>query len=123
MERPIMQIKFLTLYHNFGNTERNLAAAQDDLLYSWRRAIQLNNIKFISEAKVSFKDYSFLEYPDQDKAKKMISDTYGHQNKKQKSIEYYWCGKAYTDLDALYTVLAKQKRFMELTIEVDDKNN
>ena len=34
----------------------------------------INNIKFIFEAKVFFKDYSFLEYPDQDKAKKMIKE-------------------------------------------------
>ena len=36
--------------------------------------------------------------------------------------EYYWCGTQYPDLDTLYEALSKQKRFMELTITVNDED-
>ena len=118
-----MQIKFLTLYHAFENVEQNLASAQDSLLYMWQRSLQLKNIKFIPEAKVEFRDYSFFEYPDQEKAKKEVSQAYGSSNSKRrnsKAMEYWWCGTLYTDLDILYNELAEQKRFMELVITIND---
>ena len=47
-----MHIKFLTLYHNFDDPEHSKHYAQDSLLYMWRRAIQLQQVKTISVAKV-----------------------------------------------------------------------
>ena len=119
-----MQIKFLTLYHDFDDREHSLHCAQDSLLYMWQRSIQLEQIKFISSAKVEFKEYSFLDYPDQEKAKREISNAYGHKCKKKDGggIEYYWCGTKYPDLDTLYAALAEQKKFMELTITVEDED-
>ena len=119
-----MQIKFLDLYHNFEDTGRSKADAQDSLLYMWRRSIQLKQTKFISSAKIEFKDYSFFDYPDQEKAKREISNAYGHKlNKKDGGgMEYYWCGEKYPNLDTLYKALAEQKRFMELIITVDDED-
>lgn len=35
-------------------------------------------------------------------------------------FEYWWCGTRYPDLDTIYNALAKQKRFMELTITTED---
>lgn len=115
-----MQIKFLTLYHNFANKERNLAQAQDALLSDWQCAIQIKQIKFIPEAKVYFKDYAFLEYPDKEKAKNYIQENYGHKNKKTRAIEYWWGGEQYPDFNTLFKALAEQKRFMELIIEVEE---
>lgn len=117
-----MQIKFLNLYHDFEGTESSKARAQDSLLYMWQRSIQLGNIKFIPKAKVEFKDYSFFEYPDQEKAKREISNAYGKRRKKNNTdiIEYWWAGEQYPDLDTLYEALAEQKRFMELIITVED---
>ena len=117
-----MQIKFLDLYHDFDDAEYSKANAQDSLLYMWQRSLQLKNIKFIPMAKVEFKDYSFFEYPDQEKAKREIQNAYGHKRKKKDGggWEYYWSGNQYPDLDTLYNALAEQKRLMELTITVED---
>jgi hypothetical protein len=117
-----MQIKFLDLYHNFGDTEYSKVQAQDSLLYMWQRSLQLRNIKFISSARVEFKDYSFFDYPDQEKAKREIQNAYGHKRKKKDGggFEYYWCGTQYPDLETIYAALAEQKRFMELTITTED---
>ena len=116
-----MQIKFLTLYHNFSE-EKDLAEAQRDLLSMWQNAIFNRHIKFIPEAKVEFNDYSFFEYPDQEKAKAEISRAYGSKSKRFKTsdIQYWWAGEQYPNLDTLYNALAEQKRFMELTITVED---
>lgn len=118
-----MQIKFLTLYHNFENPESSIYQAQDSLLYMWQRSLQLKQIKFIPVAKVEFKDYSFFDYPDQERAKREINNVYGHKRKKKDGggIEYYWAGTQYPDLETIYAALAKQKRFMELTVTVEDE--
>ena len=117
-----MQIKFLTLYHNFSDQEKNLADAQRDLLSMWQRAIFDCNVPFIPNAKVEFKDYSFFDYPDQEKAKAEIKRAYGSESKRFKNsdIQYWWAGMQYLDLDTLYNALAEQKRFMELVITMED---
>lgn len=115
-----MQIKFLTLYHNFSDQEKNLADAQRSLLGFWESAVYKNQVPFIPNAKVTFKDYSFFEYPDQEKAKKEISQAYGKKIKYRGGTQYWWAGEQYNDLDTLYNALAEQKRFMELTIEVTE---
>ena len=119
-----MQIKFLTLYHDFNDLELSLHYAQDSLLYMWQRSAQLKQVKFISSAKVEFKEYSFFDYPDQEKAKLEISNAYGHKRKKKDGggIVYRWAGDEYLDLDSIYEALAEQKKFMELTITVDDED-
>jgi glutathione S-transferase len=117
-----MQIKFLTLYHNFSNKEKNLADAQRDLLSMWHTAIFNSHVQFIPEAKVEFKDYSFFEYPDQEKAKAEIHRAYGSKSKRFKNseVQYWWAGEQYPSLDTLYNALAEQKRFMELVITVEN---
>lgn len=119
-----MQIKFLTLYHDFEDPEYGKHEAQDTLLYMWKRSLQLGNIKFISAAKVEFKEYAFFDYPDQEKAKKEIHNAYGQECKKKDGggYEYWWCGEQYPDLDSIYKALAEQKRFMELVITVKDED-
>jgi hypothetical protein len=120
-----MQITFLTLYHDFNDHERSLQDAQDSLLYMWQRSIQLKNVKFIRAAKVEFKDYNFFEYPDQVRARREIQNSYGHKLKKKDGggYEYYWCGTQYPDLETIYKALSEQKRFMELTITVEDDDD
>ena len=115
-----MQFKFLTLYHNFSNEEKNLVEAQRSLLSVWQNAVFEGKIKFTPKATVEFKAYSFFEYPDSNKAIKEIKASYGHKNKQTKEIEYWWGGKQYPSFDALYSALAEQKRFMELTITTED---
>lgn len=117
-----MQIKFLTIYHDFEDSELEKHYAQDNLLHMWQRSLQLKQVKIIPAATVEFRDYSFFDYPDQEKARKEIHNAYGHKCKKKDGggIEYWWCGTRYSDLDTIYNVLAKQKRFMELTITTED---
>jgi rhamnogalacturonyl hydrolase YesR len=115
-----MQIKFLTLYHNFKDEEYNKSQAQYELLNMWQRSLTQRNIKFIKKAAVMFQAYSFIEYPDQEKLINEIKAVYGHKDKKTKAIEYWWGGERYPDFDTLFTALAEQKRLMELTIEVKE---
>ena len=117
-----MQIKFLNLYHDFDDTGYSKTNAQESLLYMWQRSIQLKQVKFIPSAKVEFRDYSFFDYPNQEKAKREIQNAYGNKRKKKdgSDIEYRWCGTRYPDLDTLYKALAEEKRFMELTITTED---
>ena len=125
-----MQYKFLTLYHDFDNKEKNLLDAQRDLLFDWWKSTsehlckkdKLSPVPFIPEAKVEFKDYSFFDYYDLEKTKKYVQDHYGHKRKKKDGggFEYYWCGTQYPDLETIYTALAEQKRFMELIITTED---
>lgn len=125
-----MQYKFLTLYHDFDNKEKNLLDAQRDLLFDWWKRTaehlckkeKLSQVPFIPVAKVEFKDYSFFDYYDTGKAKQYVQDSYGHKRKKKDGggFEYWWCGTQYPDLDTIYNALAEQKRFMELTITVED---
>lgn len=119
-----MQIKFLTLYHDFDNVEYSKCEAQDSLLYMWMRSLQLKQVKFIPSAKVEFKEYSFFDYPDQEKAKREIQNAYGNKRKKKDGggIDYYWAGTHYPDLESFYRALAEQKKFMELIITVDDED-
>ena len=119
-----MQIKFLTLYHDFDNVEYSKCEAQDSLLFMWMRSLQLKQVKFIPSAKVEFKEYSFFDYPDQEKARREISDAYGHKLKKKDGggVVYRWAGTEYSDLDSIYKALAEQKKFMELIITVDDED-
>ena len=120
-----MQITFLTLYHDFDDREHSLHYAQDSLLYMWQRSLQLKNIKVIRAAKVEFKDYNFFEYPDQERAKREIHNSYGHKLKKKDGggFVYRWCGVQYPDLETIYKALSEQKRFMELTITVEDDDD
>ena len=118
-----MQIKFLTLYHNFSDKESNFMSAQDSLLTMWRNAVYSQSVPFIPAAKVEFTDYSFFEYPDQEKAKAEIHRAYGKTSKRIKNygeVQYWWAGEQYPTLGALYNALAEQKRFMELVITVED---
>lgn len=117
-----MQIKFLNLYHDFDDTEYSKTNAQESLLCMWQRSIQLKQVKFIPSAKVEFRDYSFFDYPNQEKAKREIQNAYGNKRKKKDGgdIEYWWCGTQYPDLDTIYEALSKQKRLMELTITTED---
>jgi len=116
----IVQIKFLTLYHNFKDEEYSKSQAQYELLYMWQRSITQQNIKFIKKATVLFQAYSFTDYPDQKRLINEIKAVYSHKDIKTKAIEYWWVGERYPNFDALYKALAEQKRLMELTIEVKE---
>ena len=114
-----MKISFLTIYHDLPDMEESKSNAQYSLLGMWQKSLLLQNIGFIASAKVEFKDYSFFDYPNQERAKKEIDMAYRYQAKKNSPIEYWWAGEQYPDLDTLYGALAEQKRFMELTITLE----
>ena len=85
----------------------------------------MGNIKEFTVKEISdeFKEYSFFDYPDQEKAKREIHQAYGHKDKASNYKQVWrWCGKTYTDFEIFYNKLAEQKRFMELTITVEDED-
>lgn len=113
-----MQIKFLNIY-DYYDTE--VLQVQYELLDFWRLAITRDQINFIREAKVEFKDYTFAEYPDQDKLiqelrKNVVSGYDSHTG------SYFWVinKKQYSNFEELYNELAKTHRLMELIIAIDD---
>lgn len=119
-----MQIKFLTLYHDFDNESTSKRYAQDSLIYMWQRSVQLQQVKFIASAKVDFKDYYIFDYPDQAKARKEVWNAYGHKDKQSKGKQVWrWDGDEYTDFENFYNKIAEQKRLMELTITVNDEDS
>ena len=115
-----MQIKFLTIY---GSPNRGTTAmdAQHDLLGFWQRSLLNYQVLPIKRANVEFKEYSFLEYPDQEKLsseiKRSIHSGYNHLHGKP-----YWqhAGKRYDIFEELYNDLAECHRLMELTITVEE---
>jgi hypothetical protein len=113
-----MQIKFLTLYHDFDDESTGKRYAQDSLIYMWQRSVQLQQVKFIASAQVDFKDYSILDYPDQAKVRKEIWNAYGHKDRQV----WHWAGDEYTNFEDFYSKVAEQKRLMELTITVKDED-
>ena len=114
-----MQIKFLTIYHDLADTEDAKSNAQYSLLSMWQKSLLLQNIGFIESARVEFKNYSLLDYPNQERAKQEVDTAFKYQAKKNGPIEYWWGGEQYDDLEDLYKALAEEKRLMELTITLE----
>jgi hypothetical protein len=105
-----MQIKFLNIYHY----QDEPCQIQYELLGFWQNAIVHDQINFIHNAKIEFNDYSFVDYPDQEKLNKEINNkTSYHLNGKQ-----FWqaLGKRYEIFENMYNDLAASYRLMELTI-------
>ena len=115
-----MQIKFLTIYGSpiHGATE---ADAQYELLGFWQRSVGYEQVKPIKKAVVEFNDYSFEEYPDQEKLckeiKNSISSYYKPLHNKQ---NWTWAGCFYYDFEELYNDLAKDHQLMALTITAEE---
>ena len=115
-----MQIKFLNIYNrNYDE----LLRVQWELLEFWKRSIEEDQVDFIRSAQIEFKDYSMLEYPDQIRAKREVSNACVHKINKAGTISIYWewSGKRYFDLNKLYDDLAVTHRLMELIITVEEE--
>lgn len=114
-----MVISFLNIY-NYNYDER--LQVQWELLDFWRRSIEEDQVDFIHSAKVEFKDYSVLEYPNQERARREISNARVHKINKAGAVSIYWewAGKQYWDFDKLYEDIAVDHHLMELTITTED---
>lgn len=115
-----MHIKFLNIY-DYYDTE--VMQVQYELLDFWRLAIVRDQINFIHKAKVEFKDYTFAEYPDQEKLikelrKSVVSGYDAHTE------SHFWIvnRKQYSNFEELYDDLAKTHHLMELIITPEDYN-
>ena len=114
-----MTISFLNIY-NCNYDER--LQVQWELLEFWKQSIVMDQVDFIQSAKVEFKDYSVLEYPNQERARREISNARVHKINKAGVVSIYWewAGKRYFDFDKLYEDIAVDHRLMELTITTED---
>lgn len=112
-----MQIKFLTIY----DYDTEILQVQYELLDFWRQSIARDQIKFIRKAEVNFKDYTFAEYPDQEKLikqlKKSVVSGYDAYTASQ-----FWIANArqYNTFEELYEALSKTHHLMELIITPED---
>ena len=114
-----MHIKFLNLY-NPSYTEP--CQVQYELLGFWQKSIVNDQVNFIRKAKVEFKEYSFAEYPDQEKLnseiKKSLSSGYNYLHNTQ---FWHYAGKQYYVFEELYNALSEDHMLMELTITVEEE--
>ena len=113
-----MQIKFLNIY-NYYDTE--LLQVQYELLEFWQQGIIRDQINFIHKAKVEFKDYTFAEYPDQEKLIQQLQKNIASGYDADIESHFWVIGKKrYTSFEELYNDLAKTHQLMELVITVED---
>lgn len=114
-----MVISFLNIYN--GNYDERLQV-QWELLEFWKQSIVADQLDFIHSAKVEFKDYSMLEYPNQERARLEVSNARVHKINKAGAVQIYWewAGKRYLDFDELYKDIAVEHRLMELTITTEE---
>ena len=111
-----MQIKFLNIY--YYDTE--ISQVQYELLEFWQNAIVHDQIEFIHCAKVEFKNYSFTDYPDQNKLKyELYKSTVSGYDSITESDFWFADKRCYTSFEKLYNDLAETHQLMELTITVE----
>jgi hypothetical protein len=113
-----MQIKFLTIYGSpiHGSS---VAEAQSDLLKFWQQSIINSQVMPISNATVSFNDYSFSEYYNQEKLyTEICRSVLSGYNHELKNKYWRWAGRQYYNIEELYNDLAEEHRLMELVIDV-----
>jgi hypothetical protein len=113
-----MQIKFLNIYDYY---DIEPSQVQYELLDFWRQSIVRDQINFIYKAKIEFKDYSFMEYPDQEKLIKQLQKNIVSGYDADIESQFWVIGKKrYISFEELYNYLAKTHRLMELTITPED---
>lgn len=116
-----MQIKFLTIY---GSPIHGVTAldAQYNLLGYWQNSLLNCQVLPLKKAEIDFTDYSFAEYPDQEKLCKEIKNSVSSSFNYEHNTTYWWlAGKRYGIFKELYDDLAVTHRLMELTITVEEE--
>ena len=110
-----MKYTFLAVYHEFDDPIYTMRIAQDLVLEEWRTNLEHVKVPYISDAKVSFKTYSFLKYPDQEFLKNWVRVNFTN------SLGVLcFAGKVYENIYELIAVLDKEKKLIELTVEVEE---
>ena len=110
-----MKYTFLAVYHEFDDPVYTMRLAQDLVLEEWRTNLEHVKVPYISDAKVSFKIYSFLKYPDQEFLKNWV-----RANFTSSLGDLCFFGKVYENIYELIAVLDKEKKLIELTVEVKE---
>lgn len=110
-----MKYIFLAVYTELPNSEDTLRLAQDLVLEEWRAHLEHKKVPYISDAKISFKTYTFLKYPYQELLKnwvwKHFTNSFG---------DLCSFGNVYGDIDDLITDLDVERKLIELTTETDE---
>lgn len=106
---------FLAVYHEFDDQDYTMRLAQNLVLEEWRAHLDRKKIPFISEAKIIFKTWEFSKYPYQELLKnwvwKHFTNSFG---------DLCSFGNVYDDVDELIADLDREKKLMELTVEVEE---
>ena len=110
-----MKYTFLAVYHEFDDPIYTMRIAQDLVLEEWRTNLEHMKVPYISDAKVSFKTYSFLKYPDQEFLKDWV-----RANFTSSFGDLCFAGKVYENIYELIACLDKEKKLIELTVEVKE---
>jgi hypothetical protein len=110
-----MKYTFLAVYTELPNEDDTLRLAQDLVLEEWRVHLEHKKVPYIPDAKVSFKTYGFSKYPYQELLKnwvwKHFTNSFG---------DLCSFGNVYDNVEELIADLDREKRLIELTVEVEE---
>ena len=113
-----MTYTFYACYHEFDDKEYTMRLAENLALEEWRAALDHKKVPAISSAKLTFTSYKFSEYPTDIRGKLM-------RNWVSHSFRNSWgdlCsfGEYFDTVEDLIARLDKEKKLMELRVEVDE---
>ena len=111
-----MKYTFLAVYTELPNNDDTLRLAQDLVLEEWRAHLEHKKVPFIPDAKVSFKTYNFSKYPYQELLKNWVGRVFTNSFGDLCSF-----GEYFDTVEDLIARLDKEKKLMELRVEVDDE--
>ena len=110
-----MKYTFLAVYTELSNGDDTMRLAQDLVLEEWRAHLERKKVPYITEARISFKTYSFSKYPYQELLKnwvwKHFTNSFG---------DLCSFGTVYADIDELIADLDVERKLIELTVEVEE---
>jgi hypothetical protein len=110
-----MKYTFLAAYHEFDDAAYTMRLAQSLVLEEWRAYLDHKKIPFIPEAKVSFKTWEFKKYPYQELLKNWV---WKHFTNSFGALCSF--GNVYDNVEELIADLDREKRLIELTVEVEE---
>jgi hypothetical protein len=106
---------FYACYYEFENKDYSLRHAENLALEEWRAALDHNKVPPISGARITFTTYEFSKYPYQELLKNWIWKNFSNSFGDLCSFGEYF----YT-VEDLIARLDKEKKLMELRVEVDE---
>lgn len=105
---------FFACYYEFENKDYTMRLAENFALEEWRAALDHNKVPHVPGAKVTFTTYEFSKYPYQELLKNWIYKKFTNCFGDLCSF-----GECFDNVEDLIARLDKEKKLMELRVEVE----